>query len=189
MAVALIEDKTFYFKGGRKMRKTLTIVGTMLLVAVIAVPVLAHGPGWGRGRHMMGYWGGGPGYCWQYGRGHENLTEEQRSQLDGLHQRFYDETAQLRNEIWSKKAELNTVLNSSNPDAEKARALQKEISDLKAKMAEKKINFELEVRKIAPEIRSGRGYGRGYRSHMRGYGPGMGYGRHMGGYGPGGCWN
>jgi len=170
------------------MKKTLTIIGTILLVAAIAAPVLAYGPGRGKGRHMMGYWQGGPG-CGQYGRGYENLTEGQRSQLDRVHQKFYDETAQLRNEIWSKSAELNTLLNSANLDAEKAKALQNEISDLRAKMAQKRIDFELEVRKIAPEVRSGRGYGRGYRSDMRGYGPGMGYGRHMGGYGPGARWN
>lgn len=171
------------------MKKTLTIIGTILLIAAIAAPVLAYGPGWERGQRMMGYSGGGPSYCGQYGRGYENLTEAQRGQLDRLHQKFYDETAQLRNEIWSRSAELNTLLNSSNPDAEKAKALQKEISGLKAKMAEKRINFELEERKISPEVRSGRGYSRGYSSHMRGYGPSTGYGGHMGGYGPGACWN
>jgi len=138
---------------------------------------------------MMGDLKGGPDYCWQYGRGHENLTEEQRSQLDKLSQKFYDESAQVRNKIRSKSAELNTLLTSPNPDAEKAKALQKEISDLKAKLAQKRIDFRLEARKIAPELRFGRGYGRGYGSHMRGYGPGMGYGGHMGGYGPGACWN
>jgi len=172
------------------MKKTLTIVASVVLVVAIAYPVLAWGPGWGKGHHTMGYRGGGPGYCWQYGRGNENLTEEQSGQLDKLSKKFYDETAQLRNEIWTKSAELNTLLNSSDPDAEKAKALQKEISGLKAKMAEKRINFELEERKITPEVRSGRGYGRGhYSSHMRGYGPSTGYSGHMGGYGPGACWN
>jgi len=163
------------------MRKILTILGVVVLVASIAIPVLAHGPGWGRVRHMMGYWGGGPGNCGQYGRGYDRVTEEQRSQLDRLYQNFYDETAKLRDEIWAKSAELNALLSSPNPDAAKAKALQKEISDLRTKLAQERINFELEGRKIAPELRSGRGYqGR----HMRGHGHGMGYGRHMGGYGP-----
>ena len=137
------------------MKKTLTIIGILLLGAVIAVPVLAYGPGWGRGHHMTGYRGGSPGYCWRYDRGNENLTKEQSGQLDRLSKKFYDETAQLRNETWSKSAELDTLLNSPNPDAEKAKALQKEISGLKAKMAEMRINFELEKRKIAPEVRFG----------------------------------
>lgn len=90
------------------MRKILTVGGIVLLAAAIAVPVLAHGPGWGRGRHMMGYSGGSPGYCGQYGRGYEDLTGEQRSKLDKLHQRFYDDTTQLRDEIRANSAELDT---------------------------------------------------------------------------------
>jgi len=43
------------------MRSILTILGTVVLVAAIANPVMAHGPGWGRGHHMMGY---GPHRCW-----------------------------------------------------------------------------------------------------------------------------
>jgi Spy/CpxP family protein refolding chaperone len=130
---------------------------------------------------MMGYREGGPGYGCEYDRGYDKLTEEQRSKTDELYRKFYDETAKLRDEIWAKSAELDTLLNSANPDAAKAKALQKEISDLRARIAQERINFELEGRKIAPELRSDRGYqGR----HMRGHGHGMGYGHHMGGYGP-----
>ncbi len=78
------------------------------------------------------------------------------------------------------------MLDSSTPDAEKATALQKEISDLKAKMAEKRLSYDLEVRKIAPdtqERRYGRGYGRGYGRSMMGEGP------RTGGRGQGPCWN
>lgn len=182
------------------MKRLVTVMGIMVLAGAIAVPVLAYGPGWGRGPSMMGYWGGGPGYgyCTGYGPGAASLTEDQGKALDNLHRKFYDETAPLRNEIWGKKRELADVLNAPNPDAEKARALQKEINDLKASLAEKRLNFELEERKIVPEARSGRGYGRGYGWHMGGYGPGMGWGPRMGygprmggyGYGPGAgtCW-
>ena len=81
---------------------------------------------------------------------------------------------------------MNTLLNAPDPDAEKAKALQKEIIDLRGKMAEKRLDFRLEARKINPDARFGRGYGKGYGRHMKGYGPraGMGYGRHMAGYGP-----
>ncbi len=157
------------------MKKTVTILGTLLFAVAIAIPLFAHHPPWGRGHHMMGYGGGGPGWCRPYGGGYDILTEEQRSQLDRLHQKFYDATAQLRNEIWAKSLELNTLLNSPNPDAEKAKALQKEISDLRAKLAQERIDFELEVRKLAPKGYYGRGYSRGC-------------GWHMGGYGPGACW-
>jgi hypothetical protein len=130
---------------------------------------------------MMGYREGGPGYGCEYDRGYDKLTEEQRSKSDELYRKFFDETAKLRDEIWAKSADLDTLLNSANPDAAEAKALQKEISDLRARIAQERINFELEGQKIAPELRSGRGYQGG---HMRGHGQGMGYGRHMGGYGP-----
>jgi zinc resistance-associated protein len=189
------------------MKKILAIVGILALAAVVAVPVMAQGPGWGRGRHMQGYWGGGPGYGWNYGTGNSNLTDEQRTQLDNLYNKFYEDTANTRSQLWAKRAELNALLSSPNPDSEKAKALQKEISDLRAKMAQDRLALDLEVQKINPDARyggpmggygygaPGGGYGPGMMGygygHMGGYGPGMmgyGYG-HMGGYGPGSCWN
>jgi zinc resistance-associated protein len=181
----------------QKMKKTLAVAGIMLLVAAIAVPVLAYGPNWGRGRHMQGYWQGGPGACPQYGPGYTNLTEEQRAELGALRQKFYEDMAPLRDEVRTKRAELNTLLSTPDPDVEKAKALQQEISALKAKIAEARLDFALEVRKVDPNARFGMGPGRGWgsgkweRPHTQGYGPGYGqhgpgyYGRHMRGYGPG----
>jgi len=166
------------------MKRLGTVLGITLLVAALAVPVFAWGPGWGRGHHMMGYWDRDPGYSGQYDRGYGDLNEEQTNKLDQLDRKFYSETADLGDKIWSKSAELDTLLNSADPDLEKARALQKEINDLRAKLDEKRLNYELEARKVNPDTQFGRGYGR----HMWGQGPGMGYGRHMGGYGPDACW-
>jgi len=155
------------------MRRLTKSLGIALLVGALAVPVFVWADGWGRGHHMMGPWGSSPEDGRQYERGYPNLTEEQRTQLEQLDRKFYDETANLRNEIWTKSAQLNTLLNSSNPDSEKVRAFQKELSDLRAKLDEKRLNYALEARKIRPEPRFGRGYGRGnYGHHMRGYGPG-----------------
>ena len=161
------------------MKRLAMIVGVVLLAGAVAAPVFAWGPGWGWGHHMMGYWGGNPGYYGGYG----NLSPEQRDQLNALDQKFYDETADLRNQMWTKSSELNAILSSANPDLEKAKTLQKEINDLRSKLDEKRLNYELEARKIAPQEQQGQAYaGGGYGYHMRGYGPGMGYG-------PGACWN
>jgi zinc resistance-associated protein len=134
--------------------------------------------------------GGGPGYdSPQYGPAGANLTDEQRSQLTELGRKFFDNTAQLRNQIWTKKGEFQTLMSSPNPEPEKARALQKELSDLQAKMAQERVDYSIEQRKINPDARFGAGYGRGY-GRGKGPGSGMGYGRQMGGgYGPGRCWN
>lgn len=177
------------------MKKTLTVLGIVLLIAAFAYPVFGRGPGWGRGQHMMGdgYGGGhmmgnwdrGPGYGGTYNR-NSNLTEDQAKELDALDRKFTDGTADLREKLWAKSGELNTLMNSTNPDAVKAKALQSEISDLRSQMAEKRTGYELEARKINPDTRYGRGYGSGGRG-MRG-GP-MGYGGNRGGYGQGACWN
>ena len=164
------------------MKKVTVIVGILALAGLVAVPVMAQGPGWGwGGRHMMGFWGNGPGYGGYYG----NLTSEQRDTLDTLNSKFYNDTRDLRDQLWTKSRELDSVLSSATPDLDKARALQKEIGDLRGQLDEKTLNYNLEARKVAPDERLGYGYGPGYGSgygHMMGYGSGMGYG-------PGSCWN
>jgi zinc resistance-associated protein len=178
----------------RKMKKLVTVFGILVLVGVLTAPVFAHR--WGRGGNY-----GGPG--WSESGEYGNLTESQRAGLEKLEQSFFNDTAKLRDEIWNKSAELNTALNAADPDAKKVRTLQREISGLKAKMSEQRVNFELEARKIAPNASSGRGYGRGYAGKGHGYGMGRHQGPHghygrdgnpgpHGGYGRGGygpCWN
>lgn len=149
-------------------------MGIVALVVAIAYSVFAWGPGWGKGPPMIGNWGRGPGYPWQHGGGYGNLTQEQRTQLDNLYQKLFDETATLRNEIWTKSGELNSLLNTSNPDSEKAKALQKELNDLGAKIAEKRLDLDLAARKIVPEGGFAPGWGMG--PGMVGPGIGRGYG-------------
>ena len=162
------------------MRKVLMTAGILLMVGILAAPVFAHR--WGRGGYGA-YGGAGNGPCWLEGG---DITESQQAEIDKLHEQFVNDTAKLREDIWNKSAELDTLIESPNPDATKVKALQKEINDLKAKMADQRVDFELKARQIAPNARVGRGYGRGY-----GMGPHHGpYGRHGmrygQGYGP--CW-
>ena len=126
----------------------------------------------------MGYEDRGPGYSQQFGRGGSELSKDQLNKLDKLHQEYYDETADLRNKLRIKSTELSNLLNSSDPDVEKAKEIQKEINDLRAQRDEKSLSYELEARKTVPEGRFNRGYDRG-----------MGYSPYMRGYGPGACWN
>ncbi len=172
------------------MKKILAGAGIIVLVAALAIPVLAQGPGMGRGPMMQGYGPGGFEGHHGYGAWDSKLTDEQKAELDKLHQKYFDDTASLRSQIVAKHSELNILMNTSNPDMQKARALQKDLSDLKAKMAQERLNLQFEVRKINPDARFGMGYGRGMRgpgSGMGGCGPGMG--RRGGDFGPGHCWN
>jgi len=125
---------------------------------------------------MMGYRGNGSPYDEGYG----NLTPEQRNKLDALKSKFYDETADFRNQIWTKSRELDSFLNRSNPDFEKAKAVQEEISRLRVKLDEEALSYEVENAKILREDRVGGTYGGRYGRHMGPYGRGMGAGY---------CWN
>ena len=170
------------------MKRSLTFIGIVIVVAAIAIPVMAQGLGAGRGRMMQGYGPGDPVNCPRHGAWDDNLTDEQRTQLDKLHQKFFDDTAAVRSQMVAKHSELSILMNTSNPDFEKAKALQKEISDLRAKMGQERIKLFAEERKINPDARFGMGWG---RDGMKGGdGMGMGYGRGMGrGFGGGPCWN
>ena len=156
------------------MKRFAILAGSILLVAMTSYPVLAWGPMWG---------GGGPGYCWQGSQGAGAVTQEQQQKLDQLNQKYYEETAQLRENLWAKRAELRENLNAPNPDGEKVKALQKEISNLNNQLAEKTLDAQLEARKIAPESQN---YAGRIQPGLWNYG---GYGRRGGGYGPGSCWN
>ena len=162
------------------MKRLFVLLGSLLLVSALAVPLLAHGPGFGRRPHMMGPWGTDSEYCGQYERRYGNMTGEQRSKLQELDKKFYNETATLRNEIMAMSDELNTLLNSAEADPEKAKMLQKSISEVRAKMDQKRLAYTLETRTIIPEFRSRHRYGWGYRHHGKGYGSGT--------YGTRSCW-
>jgi zinc resistance-associated protein len=163
------------------MKKLTTIIGILILAGILVAPVYAHREGWGG--HM-----GGPGNCWDNTWSSADLTNEQRTKVDQLERDFYKDTSELRNEIWTKSDELDILLNSSDPDPKEVRTLQKDISNLKGTLAEKRTDFELEVRKVIPESAYTKGFGRhmmgkGYGRHMMG----SGYG-HRGDRGPGRCW-
>ncbi|MCG6879286.1 MAG: periplasmic heavy metal sensor [Deltaproteobacteria bacterium] len=160
------------------MKKLVTVLGIVLLVGFMAYPVFARGPGWG--------YGGGPGYCWQGQGGQTALTQEQQNQLNSLDQKFFNDTASLRNNIWTKQNEMSILLNGDNPDPAKLQALQKEINTLKGQMAEKQLEYRLETRKVAPDNTYSGSYGMGHGGYGMGHG---GYGMGRGGYGPGSCWN
>ncbi len=179
------------------MKKLTRVVGIAILSTVLIVPVVVWAHGWGYGGgHMMGYRGAGPGYDGQYNNDYTALNSKQQEQLADLNQKFFNEIQPLREKLWSKTAERNALLSEKNPDIGKVDNVQKEISDLRAKLDEKAVNHVIEVRKIAPDSWFGGGYGYGPMMGRYGmgygmgrYGMGHGMGRYGMGYGPGACWN
>lgn len=123
------------------MKRFAMILGLLILVLAMAAPVFASTPPCG------GVYG--PGYYKGYG----DLSPSQQSKLDHLNQKFYDESTKLQNDIWAKSSQLNTLLNSSNHDSQKVKALQKDITALKGELAERRSQYNLDARKIDPEAR------------------------------------
>lgn len=113
--------------------------------------------GYGMGPGMMGY---GPGYAANgtgYGYG-TNLSNEQRSRLEASRLAFYSKTQDLRYRIQNQRDALRAELNSTHPDSAKVGQLQRTLSGLQADYNQRVVQHQLELRKIAPEGYSGRGY-------------------------------
>jgi Spy/CpxP family protein refolding chaperone len=168
-------------KGDIKMKRL--IVSSVLVVITLMWTLSAEAQWWGgRGRGAgQGQWANPYGI---------NLTDDQTKKLNSLHQSFLKDTGELNIKIDQKQLELNSLLLETNPDAQKAANLQKEISALQSQFNEKRINYQLEARKIlTPEQLSQLppGCTFGFGNLMGGPGPGYGCGMGPGcGYGRGG---
>ena len=130
------------------------------------------GPGQSSRGNMMGGFNRNQGYNNQ----NTNLTEDQVTQLNDLQKKFNDDTAGLRDQMLAKSNELNTTLNSADPDADKVKALQAELNDLRTQMSNARVDYDLEAKKINPD-----GFG------SRGTGLMMGRSGGMGSFAPGVC--
>ena len=176
------------FHKEKKMKKGLIATGiaVMAMVMFSAYAFADGSQGWGRqhmgeGYHMSGS-GNGPGYGdngrGRYGKGRSNwgnLTEEDAGKLDKEREAFFKETEDVRQSVYQKRLEMRAEIAKKDPDAGKLTDLQKEISNLQADFALKRLNHRLEMRKLFPDLQAGAGMG-----HGRGYGRGQGSG--------GGCW-
>ena len=104
-----------------------------------------------------------------------NLTPDQAGKFFDLKEKCRTDTAAARKQMMVKHAELAALWKAEKPDQAAITAKQKEVNALRDQMQEKRTAFQLEARKIAPELAKGFGCGMG---------GGMGHGRGMG---PGGC--
>jgi hypothetical protein len=78
------------------------------------------------------------------------LSEEQIKAMNEKRKAFFDATEDLRHELYEREAELISVLAKKEPDAEKARAVQKEISALESQMHQKTLDHIIKMKKINP---------------------------------------
>ena len=159
-----------------KFRSTPLLVAALLVLMGIAETATA-----GRG---MGYGhrGGCSGYTGE-------LSEEDITALNKERQAFFDDTRDLRQDMYQKRLELQSELAKKNPDAQKAAALQKDIANFTEEFDQKRLDFILKMKKINPDIGRMGGWGAMDDDDDANcpYGGGR-HGRHMGrwkGYGMG----
>ncbi len=108
--------------------KKVTVFVMAITFGIIAVQQLATaGPG-GRGGYGGGWGCGGPGY------GYNRPAPDKENQQ--AREEFYNDTIELREQLYAKRAEYYDVLNQENADKELAAILWGEIFDLQTQIRE-----------------------------------------------------
>jgi len=152
-------------------RKYLCIALITLLFLAVAASAQAR---WGRGNCQMDWAGNQPGL---------NLTADQTNAFNDLQSNHVAEVSSVRQAIRQKQLESDRLFLDASPDAAKLTALQKEISALKAQVAEKNLSYQLQARKLLTaeqlnQVPPGCNFGCNTRGYNRG--PGSGYDRGAG---------
>jgi len=144
------------------MKRMMSILGILLMAGIFAFSMSAAAQEPNMGKNT-GKWSGmqrGRGITGNMGN-KSTLTDEQQEQIEKLQKKFREDNADIIKELMIKRFDLKTILSSDKPDADKAKALQKEISELNSKLDQKRIELHLELMKIAPDANPGKGLGRG----------------------------
>lgn len=160
---ALAAPRTLNGKESPAMKKLTLLAGiaglTLAALAAAAAP-------WGKGQ--------GFGPCASAALG---LTDDQQARIEALRDTCTKETSPLQSQLGDKKKELRALWAEATPDAEKIRATQKEISQLRDQLQDQSVQCRLDQRAIlTPE----------QQQKFAGLGQGQGQGRGCGGGGCGG---
>jgi zinc resistance-associated protein len=127
----------------------------LILAAVLGFSIGAANFAWAGPCCGGGGWGSGA-----------NLTPAQSAKVSDLRQKFFNDTADLRQQMIQKRGELAALWQAATPDQAKIVAKQKELNALRDQMQQKGLDFQMQARKIAPGAANWPG-------------PGMGPGRGM----------
>ena len=133
------------------MKKSILIISSLLVVALFTGNAFAWGPCKGRGM------GDGPGQ-----NAFNALSQDQKDQVNALRQDFIDATYDIRAARFAKHQEIRMLMETSAPDRAKLETLSDEMMDIQKQLNGKRIDFQLAVKKIAPELNLEQGFGRGH---------------------------
>jgi len=141
-----------------KKKNTVVAIGIIMAIVLVGGWAFARGP-WG----AMGYKG-------SYGYPYSDLSLEQREKLQAQEQKFYEDTAQLRRDLYQKRLELRSLWVDPKADPKKIKTKQSEVFELQRRIQDKALEYQLVIRDLLPEEQFGQG--------PCGYGYGMVYGHH-----------
>ncbi|MBN1827843.1 MAG: periplasmic heavy metal sensor [Deltaproteobacteria bacterium] len=130
------------------------IMAVLIVTALVGFGTSAFAR-WGRGSEGCDR-GFGSGNC-LYGN---TLTDEQTKVLADEQKAFIEATKDLRTNINDKRLDLKKELAKEAPDQTMASGLQKEISDLRTQLEQKRLDHIIALKKIDP---SAGGFGPGNR--------------------------
>ena len=77
-----------------------------------------------------------------------NLSSEQVEKFKDIRKKHFEQTKDIRNEIYNKKAELDMLWNQVDPDAQVIKNKTNEIYKLNGQLNEMSVDLRLECRKI-----------------------------------------
>lgn len=142
-------------------------VMVVAILAIVGFGTYAYA-GWGMGYDHHGpRWHHGDGDEPGYGNMMGDLSDDDIAALEKEREVFFKAIENLRQDIYAKRLALRSELAKKDPDVKKAKDLQKEISDIEAKIDQERVDHMIKMRKINPN--AGRGYGSG-QAHGRGGG-------------------
>lgn len=151
---------------------TITALAAVLVLAMAAFAVA--GPGYGRGN---GGACGGPGYG--PGNMYSQLTPEKQAAVEKIFDKYTVKFSELRDQMWTKRATLQAMVNGGNADEAKIGQLTADISNLRQQMWDTRDAMAAELEKETG-ITAGNGFGScpAYgQASCPGYGPGDNFDR------------
>jgi hypothetical protein len=126
---------------------------------------------------------------WRNGSANTIPSGQESKQMDELDRQHNEDSAYMKYQIQMKEKQLDALLDSTNPDIEKIKALRRDIRELRVEADREQRNYEHEAGKASPGYRPGNGNGWGSYGSAGSMGSGgmmgNGQGGGMGGSGQG----
>ncbi|SKA63552.1 Spy/CpxP family protein refolding chaperone [Desulfobaculum bizertense] len=104
----------------------------------------------------------GKNYC---GQGYQNLTPEQQAKADALSQEFMTEMQPLRQQVFAKRAALDSLIAGGNASQAQIDSATAELNDARNQCSTRRVEFFRSMQSATgmyPPAGHGHGHGHGY---------------------------